>query len=111
MPFGNDYWIRPQEAVNLLPGPEGERSAQVLERPCVEVKIYAPRGLDTQTPHGRDEVYVVISGSGIFRNGERSHSFGPGDLMFVPAGVEHGFESFSSDLALWVVFVGDEDSR
>ena len=110
MPFGNDFWIRPQEAVNLLPGPEGERSAQVLERPGVEVKIYAPRGLDTQTPHARDEVYVIISGSGIFRNGERSHSFGPGDLMFVPAGVEHRFESFSSDLALWVVFVGDDGS-
>jgi len=110
MPFGNDYWIRPQEAINLLPGPEGERFAQVLERPGLEVKIYAPRGLDTQTPHARDEVYVVISGTGIFRNGERSHSFGPGDLMFVPAGVEHRFESFSSDLALWVVFVGEEDS-
>jgi mannose-6-phosphate isomerase-like protein (cupin superfamily) len=27
--------------------------------------------------------------------------------MFVPAGVQHRFESFSSDLALWAVFVGD----
>src|SRR3972149_6851126 len=34
MPFGNDYWIRPQEAFNLLPGPEGERSAQALVMPA-----------------------------------------------------------------------------
>jgi len=108
MPFGNEHWIRPQEAVNLLPGPAGERFAPVLVRTGLEVEIYAPRGLDPQLPHTRDEIYVVISGSGMFRNGERSHSFGPGDLMFVPAGVEHRFESFSKDLAVWVVFVGPD---
>jgi mannose-6-phosphate isomerase-like protein (cupin superfamily) len=73
----------------------------------VEAKIYAPRGLDPQTPHTRDEIYMIINGTGIFRNGDRSHSFAAGDLMFVPAGVEHRFESFSSDLAVWVVFIGD----
>jgi mannose-6-phosphate isomerase-like protein (cupin superfamily) len=104
MPFGNEFWIRPQEAYNLLPGERGERSARVLEQPGLEVEIYAPRGIDTQAPHDRDEVYFVISGNGMFRNGERRHSFAPGDLMFVPAGVEHGFESFSEDLAVWVVF-------
>lgn len=107
MPFGNEFWIRPQEAFNELPGPNGERFTSVLRRPGLEIEIYAPRGLDTQTPHSRDEVYVVISGTGIFCNGERTHSFGPGDLMFVPAGVEHRFETFSNDLAVWVVFVGE----
>jgi len=107
MPFGNESWIRPQEAVSLLPTPDGKRSATLLERPGLEIKIYAPRGIDPQTPHDRDEVYVVIAGSGEFRNGDRTHSFGPGDLMVVPAGVEHRFESFSDDLAVWVVFVGE----
>jgi len=111
MPFGNETWIRPQQAVSLLPGPAGERSASVLERPGLQVKIYAPRGLDTQGPHARDEIYVVISGSGMFRNGDRTHSFAAGDLMFVPAGGEHRFESFSDDLAVWVVFVGDASLR
>jgi mannose-6-phosphate isomerase-like protein (cupin superfamily) len=67
--------------------------------------------LDTQGPHARDEIYVVISGSGMFRNGDRTHSFAAGDLMFVPAGGEHRFESFSDDLAVWVVFVGDASLR
>ncbi|HKY84277.1 MAG TPA: cupin domain-containing protein [Anaerolineales bacterium] len=111
MPFGNETWIRPQQAVSLLPSEAGERSASVLERPGLQVKIYAPRGLDPQGPHTRDEVYVVISGTGMFRNGDRTHSFAPGDLMFVPAGVEHRFESFSDDLAVWVVFVGEGQPR
>lgn len=108
MPFGNEYWIRPQEAYNLLPGEQGQRHAKVLEQSGFDVEIFAPRGIDTQSPHDRDEVYIVISGNGMFRNGERRHSFGPGDLMFVPAGVEHRFESFSDDLAVWVVFVGSK---
>ncbi len=106
MPFGNETWIRPREALSQLPGPDGERFVRVLQRPGLEIEIYAPRGLDPQTPHDRDEVYLVISGSGLFRNGDRTHTFAPGDLMFVPAGVEHRFEEFDEDLALWVLFLG-----
>jgi hypothetical protein len=29
-------------------------------------------------------------------------------VLFVPADVEHRFEEFSDDLALWVVFYGPE---
>jgi mannose-6-phosphate isomerase-like protein (cupin superfamily) len=34
--------------------------------------------------------------------------FSPGDLLFVWAGVEHRFEEFTDDLAVWVVFYGPE---
>ena len=51
----------------------------------MEVEIYAPRGTDPQTPHTRDELYVVVSGSGTFVNGPDRHPFGPGDVLFVPA--------------------------
>ena len=33
-------------------------------------------------------------------------TFGPGDVLFVPARSEHRFEDFSDDLGLWVVFWG-----
>jgi mannose-6-phosphate isomerase-like protein (cupin superfamily) len=33
-------------------------------------------------------------------------AFGPGDVLFAPAGREHRFEGFSDDLVLWVVFWG-----
>ena len=96
------------EAIVLLPGPAGERFAKVLWHGSMEVEIYAPRGTDPQTPHTRDELYVVVNGSGEFVNGPERHSFSPGDVLFVPAGVEHRFEDFTDDLAVWVVFYGPE---
>jgi len=96
------------EAMELLPGPGGERFAKMLGHGSMEVEIYAPRGTDPQTPHTRDELYVVVSGTGEFVNGRERHSFGEGDVLFVPAGVEHRFEDFTDDLAGWVVFYGPE---
>jgi len=63
---------------------------------------------DTQTPHRQDEIYVVVRGEGEFQNGASRHRFGPGDLLFVPAGVDHRFLDFSEDLAVWVVFYGPD---
>ncbi len=96
------------EAMALLPGPGGERFAKVLGHGSMEVEIYAPRGTDSQTPHTRDELYVVVSGSGEFVNGPERHPFDVGDVLFVSAGVEHRFEDFTDDLAVWVVFYGPE---
>ena len=96
------------EALARLPGPQGERFVSVLEHGSLVVELYAPRENDPQTPHTRDEVYIVIQGSGQFINGEGRQSFGRGDLLFVPAGVEHCFIEFTNDLALWVLFYGPE---
>lgn len=74
----------------------------------LSVEIYQPVGRDEQTPHTRDEVYVVVSGSGDFVNGGVRRPFQSGELLFVPAGVEHRFEDFSDDFATWVIFYGPE---
>lgn len=95
-------------ALSRLPGPRGERFAAVFEHGTLQVEIYAPRGADPQQPHTRDEAYVVVSGSGEFVNGERRERFGPGDFLFVPAGVEHRFVGFTEDLVVWVLFYGPE---
>ena len=96
------------DALARLPGPAGERYVELFQHGTLSVELYAPRGRDPQDPHTRDEVYVVVQGSGQFLNGGVRHSFGPGDLLFVPAGVVHRFENFSDDLAVWVVFYGPE---
>lgn len=96
------------EALTLLPGAGGERFAKVLGHESLLVEIYAPRGTDPQQPHTRDELYVVVAGGGRFVNGGERHAFGPGDVLFVPAGVEHRFEEFTEDLVVWVVFYGPE---
>lgn len=91
-----------------LPGPQGERFAVALERGTLSIELYAPRGRDVQKPHTRDEVYVVVAGRGEFVNGGTRGAFGPGDVLFVAAGVEHRFEGFTYDLVVWVVFYGPE---
>jgi mannose-6-phosphate isomerase-like protein (cupin superfamily) len=53
----------------------------------VSVELYAPRGSDTQSPHTRDELYIVASGSGMFRRADQMCEFEAGDLLFVPAHV------------------------
>ena len=72
----------------------------------LSVEGYKPSGTDKQMPHDRDEIYVVISGHGMFVNGDQRYPFHPGDFLFVPAGVEHRFEEFSADFATWVFFYG-----
>jgi len=52
------------EALALLPGAGGERFAKALEHGSLVVEIYAPRGVDPQQPHTRDELYIVVSGVG-----------------------------------------------
>ncbi|HKR02929.1 MAG TPA: cupin domain-containing protein [Pyrinomonadaceae bacterium] len=100
--------ITVREAMTRLPGPGGERFSAVLEHGTLLVEIYAPRGTDPQQPHTRDEAYVVVQGSGEFVNGESRQAFGPGDFLFVPAGVEHRFVDFTDDLVVWVIFYGPE---
>src|SRR5213594_974605 len=96
------------EALNRLPGPQGERSVALFEHGSLVVKLYAPRGSDPQTPHSRDEVYGVAQGSGEFVCGGARQNFAPTDVLFVAAGVEHRFENFTDDFAVWVFFYGPE---
>ena len=49
----------------------------------------------------------MVTGRGRFVHGSQVDSFGPGDLLCVPAGVIHKFKDFTDDLVVWVVFFGD----
>ena len=87
---------------------EGIPSAFVFEHGTLQVKMYRPQKQDLQKPHARDELYFIAGGTGQFVNGGDRHAFGPGDVLFVPAGVVHRFEAFSDDFCTWVVFYGPE---
>jgi mannose-6-phosphate isomerase-like protein (cupin superfamily) len=100
--------ITAADALARLPGPAGERFAKVFGRGNLDIEIYAPRDRDEQSPHTRDEAYIVVTGSGTFVHGDNREPFGPGDYLFVSAGVEHRFEDFTDDLVVWVVFYGPE---
>jgi mannose-6-phosphate isomerase-like protein (cupin superfamily) len=89
-----------------VPGPDGERSVLALKRGTLDIRLSVPRPPNVQTPHEQDEIYFVVRGRGALVHEGRRTPFGPGDILFVAAGVDHHYTDFSADLALWRVFYG-----
>jgi mannose-6-phosphate isomerase-like protein (cupin superfamily) len=83
-----------------------KRYGVLLEHGTLELGYYKPAGVDPQNPHDRDEIYIVMSGSGQFVVEDDRQPFQPGDALFVPAFVDHRFEDFTDDFAVWVIFYG-----
>ncbi len=80
--------------------------AEVMRREEFCVELYAPQEEDKQNPHAQDELYVIARGHGVFKRGGERTPFQAGDVLFVPAWMEHRFEEFSEDFETWVIFVG-----
>jgi mannose-6-phosphate isomerase-like protein (cupin superfamily) len=72
----------------------------------VSIEYYEPSKVDLQTPHDRDELYIVVSGQGQFQIEGDEFTFSAGDLIYVPAFADHRFISFSNDFSVWVIFYG-----
>ena len=83
-----------------------ETYARFLEQRDFDVGLYRPDRVDDQTPHARDELYIIAAGTGAFLCAGEKESFAPGDVFFAPAGVGHRFVDFSADFATWVIFIG-----
>jgi mannose-6-phosphate isomerase-like protein (cupin superfamily) len=89
--------------------PDGDRYSTAFAHGSMSVGLYVPIGHDPQTtPHSQDELYIVRSGNAIFVTSEERQPCDSGDVLFVPAGVEHRFDSLSADFSAWVVFWGPE---
>ncbi|WP_106419631.1 cupin domain-containing protein [Salinicola tamaricis] len=83
-------------------------ASAVLLRQYRVLELFSPRDIDTQTPHARDELYLIASGSAVLnRDGERLAA-SVGDVLFVPKGMAHRFDTFSADFSTWVLFFGPE---
>jgi mannose-6-phosphate isomerase-like protein (cupin superfamily) len=100
-------------ALDKLARAGGARSVLLFAHGSLEVELYVPRDAagrrrDPQSPHTRDELYVVARGGGVFFNGVSRLPVAPGDLLFAPAGSEHRFEQFTDEFAVWVMFYGPE---
>ena len=106
------------------PKQDGHLSALLLAHGSMELRWYVPVSNDPQTPHDRDELYIIVSGAGVFVRAEDRVQFGddeplslqgeesvavqPGDVLFVPAGTAHRFEATSPDFGTWMIFYGPE---
>ena len=102
------YKVSPGEALKELQKENKQRFIEVMKHGSMIIEFFRPKYVDTQTPHKQDEIYVIIKGnSTFFRSGERVNC-SSGDILFVPAGMEHRFENFSDDFETWVIFYGPE---
>ena len=104
-------WLVTLAAARAAPLPPGRRSAELMRHGTMTLRFYQPRGIDEQTPHDQDEIYIVQSGRGTVVSGPSEETlerrtFAPGDAIFVPANHVHRFVDFSADFAVWVVFWG-----
>ncbi len=86
----------------------GGEFTTLFRQGTLEIEIYRPIGVDRQQPHAKDELYVIITGTGVFMHGKERTPFHEGDALFVKAGIEHRFVEFSADFATWVFFYGPE---
>jgi mannose-6-phosphate isomerase-like protein (cupin superfamily) len=94
------------EAIDQLKQ-EAEKPFTVLMRHgTMSVEYFAPKQVDTQTPHEQDELYVIARGHGSFNRDGENVQCKAGDVLFVPAGIQHRFENFTDDFATWVIFYG-----
>ena len=103
------------EAIEQLKQEPGQTFTVLMKHGTMSVEYFAPLKTDTQNPHQQDELYVIVRGHGQFnRNGEMLECKA-GDVLFVPAGMEHRFENFTDDFATWVIFYGpsggDQDAK
>ena len=80
----------------------------IFQHGSMELEMYKPDKVDMQTPHTRDELYIIAEGSGRFVHNTKSVNVSKGDFLFVPAGDEHRFLDFTHDFCTWVVFYGPE---
>jgi len=68
-------------------------------------------GVDDQSPHTEDEIYVVKTGRATLVTDSGTAAVAPGSVIYVPAGETHRFTDVTEDLALIVIFAPPYNSR
>lgn len=95
-----------EDAIKKLKQEKELPFVQLMKHGTMSVEYFAPKNEDTQQPHLQDEIYIIASGKSVFYYGGKYTDCKQGDILFVPAGMEHYFENFSEDFATWVIFYG-----
>ena len=103
----SDIKVGVKDAVEILSYSNKEFS-EVFRHKSLTIELFKPEKIDRQQPHDRDEIYVVVAGSGMFFCDGLTVDFEKGDVLFVPAGARHRFEDFTHDFITWVFFYGPE---
>jgi quercetin dioxygenase-like cupin family protein len=91
----------------------GTHWIEQLRVPDLSVGTYSipAGGVDDQTPHTEDEIYVVTAGRATFEASGDRVAVGPSSVIFVAAGEVHRFTDITEDFATLVIFAPAEGSR
>jgi quercetin dioxygenase-like cupin family protein len=88
----------------------GKRYREFLRVSAMSAGVYVlPAGaVDPQSPHNEDEMYYIVRGRARMRAGSEDQEVGEGSIIFVAAGVEHGFCEIAEELMVLVFFAPAE---
>ena len=92
---------------------DGNDYVSQLDVPDLSVGTYSipVGGVDDQSPHTEDEIYVVTGGRARIVTDSGEADVKPGDVIYVPAGEAHRFVDIAEDLTLLVFFAPAYRSR
>jgi mannose-6-phosphate isomerase-like protein (cupin superfamily) len=80
----------------------------LFETPRFFADVYVLRPGQAQRAHvhgGEDKCYHVLSGRGVVTSGAERFAVGPGQIVFCPAGEEHGVENDGREDLRLLVFM------
>ncbi len=83
---------------------------EVLSEDSLSVELAQYPNPEPKTPHKTDELYFIISGSGMVHVGDERYAVDEGDVVYVEQGVEHDFFDIDDEITALVVFAHSEDS-
>jgi len=83
---------------------------EVLSEESMRVELARYPNPEPKTPHREDELYVVLSGSGMVHVGTETYGVEEGDVIYVEQGLEHDFFDIEDEITALVVFTGGEES-
>ncbi|MEF8900390.1 MAG: cupin domain-containing protein [Halovenus sp.] len=88
---------------------EDAQFAEVLDEESVAVEIGRYPTSSPKNPHTEDELYYIISGSGMIRVGDETYDIETGDVVFVEQGLEHDFFNVDEEITALTIFVGSDN--
>ena len=104
---------RRYRALDVDPEPDATTYVEHDRSPDLSVGTYAiaSGAMDPQAPHSEDEVYVVVSGGATLWTPDLRLEAEVGDVLVVPAGLEHRFVDVQPGFRVVVAFGPAEGGR
>lgn len=83
---------------------------ELLTEESVAVELARYPNPEPKTSHKTDELYYIISGSGMVYVGNERYAVETGDVVYVEQGVEHDFFDIEDEITALVIFASSEES-